>query len=60
MAATPQQVKAALSELKQAARKEPKLAFMGCLGLLERLGTKGSEYDEVLASIASWLPQVLK
>ncbi|MEZ4376104.1 MAG: hypothetical protein R3B07_35185 [Polyangiaceae bacterium] len=60
MAATPQQVKAALSELKQAARKEPKLAFLGCLNLLERLGTKGSEYDEVLASIATWLPQVQK
>lgn len=60
MAATPQQVKAALSELKQAARKEPKLAFLGCLGLLERLGQRGSEYDEVLGSIASWLPQVQK
>ncbi|MCA9629030.1 MAG: hypothetical protein KC766_15225 [Myxococcales bacterium] len=60
MSPTPQQVKAALSELKLAARKEPKLAFSGCLGLLERLGTHGSEYDEVLTSIATWLPQVLK
>ncbi len=60
MVATPQQVKAALSELKQAGRKEPKLAFLGCLGLLERLGPGGSEYDEVLTSMTSWLPGVLK
>lgn len=60
MSVTPTQVKLALSELKQAARKEPALAFTGCISLLERLGPAGTEFDDVLTSMLSWLPQVMK
>ncbi len=60
MSVTPTQVKLALSELKQAARKEPSLAFSGCLSLLERLGPAGTEFDDVLSSMLAWLPQVMK
>lgn len=60
MSVTTTQVKLALSELKQAARKEPALAFVGCLSLMERLGPAGTEFDDVLANMLSWLPQVMK
>lgn len=49
------QVAAALKELKQVGRREPRLAVEGCLRLLAGLKAKDSALDDVLSEIIDWL-----
>ncbi len=52
---TPKQVAAALKELKQVGRREPRLAVEGCIRLLTGLKAKDGALDDVLREIIDWL-----